>query len=132
MITKDDIVQMAQHVFRRSTGKQDGRIMHPRREWLTGLLIAAACLMGGSGYAMYVFITELNYTVDAAAVEVRTTTYKEELVRDVLQRYRAREEVFQALRAEGGASAPAQDTSATADSEGIPDGVAETNDIRVE
>jgi len=141
MITKHDIIQMTKHITRRSSGKRDRRIIHPQREWFIGLVIIFVLFIGGSMYTGYLFFTEFNYEVDPATVEVKTTTYQNERVRDVLNAYREKKTSFEKLR--GTAAPTSTDNSGVAEREpqetipeGVPEipeeGLATSTDIRVE
>lgn len=100
MITKHDIIKMAKHVVRRGKGRPDGRIMHPERDWFFGFLAAAVLFLGGVAYAGFVFYSAWQYNPDAVEVDVAAVVYEKDLIREVTERYKAREQAFRALRRE--------------------------------
>lgn len=55
MIETRDITKMAKHILRRDKGLSDPQIMHPMREWTTGLFIAVLIVFSGSLFSIYLY-----------------------------------------------------------------------------
>lgn len=127
---------MAKHITRRSAGRRDNRIIHPQRDWLIGLMATTMLFLAGSVYAGFVFFTELHHEVDPSTVSVETTSYRYDLIQEVLGTYTDRAETFEALRAEEPISTSTQNmiTENAEEGEGESEdpALATTTDIRVE
>ncbi len=92
-----DIHNLTRRIMRAQSGIPDRRMMHPVRDWFIGLVLAILTLGGVSLYAGYTFMQHTS----SGAVSVEHTApvrYEAEDVADALERYRTRNERFQALR----------------------------------
>lgn len=101
MISKKDISKLVRHIRRKDKGKSDKRLIHPTREWLIGLVVALVLCLGATAYSVSLFFTQSAAVGDLEQVETRTTKYREESVRTVLEKYGARKVQFDALRGQG-------------------------------
>lgn len=94
MITKHDIIKMAKHVFRRSRGMPDRRLLHPKRDWLIGMLMFATILIAGSIVSAQTFVSYQDVLpADDASVGI-IPTYNSATIEKVLEEYRARTILF--------------------------------------
>ena len=100
MIQKIDIIKMARHIVRRSSGRVDMRIMHPVRDWGVALLVAVLLFCGGGVYAGSTFLNELDVTDRVYTPKVDTASYDYDVIASVLSEYHIRVETFNALRAD--------------------------------
>lgn len=97
MIDKKQILKMADHVFKRSSGVPDKRLMHPEREWITGLGMFVGILLIGGGLSSLLFFQYRNVDVQNGEVGVTIPKYNETLIQNVLDYYGERERTFSAL-----------------------------------
>ncbi|MBI4086687.1 hypothetical protein HY416_01750 [Candidatus Kaiserbacteria bacterium] len=97
MIEKRSIFAIAKHILRRSEGHADRRIMHPARDWLIGLFVAAALFLsvgGGTGYLYWYKSSEVTEAYDVAIEEV---SYDQKLITRTLEKYRVRKRAYESL-----------------------------------
>jgi len=98
MIDKKSIIKMANHVFHRSQGYADRRLIHPQRDWVIGMGVFATAVLVGSITAGNVFVTYRNIS-DADSDLIETTpAYKEMIVNSTLEEYRLRAQEQERLR----------------------------------
>ena len=69
MIDKKSIIKMAEHVFRKSQGYPDRRLMHPKREWGIGIGIFLVLVSAGAIGAFSVFTSYRDFSQVTASVE---------------------------------------------------------------
>ena len=82
MIETKDITKMVGHIIRRDKGIADPQLMHPPREWLTGLGITTLIVLFGSWfcwhmYTQYSQIINTPLTVSESGVPYQATTIAE-------------------------------------------------------
>lgn len=100
MIDKNEIIKMAQHVFKRSAGVPDKKLMHPRREWAIGLLLFLAILVSGSTYTATSFNRFRELDTNNGEANVNIPRYQGDRVSAVLTDYQARTAAYKDLTAE--------------------------------
>jgi len=122
MIQKKDILAFVHHIIRRQGGRSDKRLMHPEREWFTGLALMLIVGLCGSAYSAYFFFIQLNRVDTPIVVDTTAVYYQQSLVNDVLQTYRDRANTFNALRESDGVALPSQDQTSTATQDAYPSG----------
>ena len=97
MISKHDILNFVKHVHRRDRGIPDRRAMHPRREWLIGLLVFLIVTAGGVAYSMATFETYKNIDQRTYTVNVSIPQYNEVRAEAVLTYFAERQAHYQEL-----------------------------------
>lgn len=97
LLNTTELMNMARHVFRRSRGIPDKRLMHPRREWGIGLLMFAAVLGVGSVYSAQSFTQFKDLTSIKGEASLAIPRYNQGQVEAVLALYAARNEAYQDL-----------------------------------
>lgn len=100
MIKKKDIINMARHIAKRSSGRKDHRLMHPLRDWLIGLFTVVTLLLVGQVYTGFLLLQKQSEDIDSYTVQVETTSYKRERIDAALTTYREKQESFDSVRAE--------------------------------
>ncbi len=100
MITKDAVTEKLKKLFaKREQAPQNQPLMRPKREWTTGLLIAACLFLLSAALSAYTFLK--NRTVVAPVSETEeAVVYRESTVEEVLATIREREERFNTLTGE--------------------------------
>jgi len=96
-ISKTEIVKMAEHVFRRSHGVPDKRLMHPRREWIIGLLLFLTIVFAGGVLSVGMFSQYQNLDTDAGETIIEVPQYNSALVTNVIDTYKDRTEAYDSL-----------------------------------
>lgn len=91
------IRKMAQHVFRRGHGIPDKRLMHPKREWASGLLMFAIVLIVGSAMTAQAFIRFRSIDMSGGQTSVVVPKYHAAAAAEVLAVYQAREAAYAKL-----------------------------------
>lgn len=100
MIDKKNIIKMADHVFHRSQGYPDRKLMHPEREWMIGLLVFIIISLLGGLVARNLFLTYRNTDVVTEGSVETVPKYKEVITQDALEQYRVRDSEYLRLRNE--------------------------------
>lgn len=100
MISKTDIIKLSKHVFSRSQGIADKRIIHPRRDWAIGLLLLIVCMIGGGYMGARAFIQYQNFDVEMGEASVVLPRFNESDVLTTIERFEAKADAFSALIAE--------------------------------
>jgi hypothetical protein len=91
MIDKQFTKKLLQAISRRSQGLTDHHLMHPEREWFTGLGIALLCLIGGIVWSVSLY-GRYSVVSPEQIVEVTTPTiYREGEVNQALEELQKRE-----------------------------------------
>jgi len=89
---------MANDVFHRSQGYPDKRLFHPQREWGIGVLVFAILIISGSIVVGNIFVQYRGGNTVQGNLEEAIPQYREVIVQDALELYRARNEEYQRLR----------------------------------
>ncbi len=94
MIETKDITKMVQHVVRRKRGIADPQIMHPMREWVIGIGVAAAVVTAGSVLAatLYNYYDEKRDTI--ITVSETLVPYNAALIESALTQYRQKQQQY--------------------------------------
>ncbi len=98
MISKRDITKIAKRVLKRQSGLRDHQIIHPTREWFTGLLAGAILLAGGATWSVWTYENVSDKGVeDAEAQEAEQIIYRDDMVNTALETLRERQEIYQGI-----------------------------------
>jgi len=91
---------MAKQVFRKTQGYPDRRIMHPHREWGSGILVFAVIVIVGGIFTGKVFISYLEVTATPDETGSSIPRYRESSVREAIDLYQKKEEIYTNLTQE--------------------------------
>lgn len=98
MINKKDISKIAKRIIRRQKGLRDHQIIHPRREWAIGLLVACLLLIGGASWSFVTYNEVSERDVQSVnTTKVEQNVYQEGLVEAALEEFRSRREGYDVL-----------------------------------
>lgn len=97
LLDKNQILKMSRHVFLRSSGVPDKRLLHPRREWGIGLCLFAVLLLTGSALTAQTFTQFRDLSTIAGEASLTIPRYNEHQVQTVLELYAVRSQAYQAL-----------------------------------
>lgn len=97
MITKKDIVTMAQHVLKRSKGIPDKRLLHPGREWLVGLLAFSLVVIVGSVWAAKSFMFYWHADSATGGQKQNVPKYQQDWIETVLGEYDQKTADYEAI-----------------------------------
>jgi len=97
MIETKDIVKMVKKIVRHDKGIPDTRIMHPMREWITGLVGVAIGVLVGSLFAFSVYQSYSASTTEVIVVTETVVPYKAALVEQALASYLEKRNVFEGI-----------------------------------
>lgn len=104
MIEKKDIKKMVAHIIKRDKGIADTNIMHPSREWFTGLSLAILIVIFGSWFCWYLYSAQtLKMQAEVTVVE-SVVPYQAVVVQNALDLFAAKQKRFAAIV--GGGSTP--------------------------
>jgi hypothetical protein len=97
MIDKTSVLKMTKDVFRKGQGFSDRRIMHPHREWVTGLLLFIVVVVAGAVFSAQVYLRYSDVNAFKSVAPAEVITYNEAAVANALQEYRNRTRLHEAL-----------------------------------
>ena len=97
MIESKDIKNMVQHIMRRDKGIADTHIMHPVREWFTGLTIAILMVLFGSWLCFYLYSYHSNEMKKEVEIIEQAVPYQAAVVRSALEVFAQKKEKYQAI-----------------------------------
>lgn len=97
MIDKASVLKMTKDVFRKGQGFSDRRIMHPHREWVTGLLLFIVVVITGAIFSAQVYLRYSDVNAFKSVAPTEVITYNEIAVENALQEYRNRARLHEAL-----------------------------------
>lgn len=88
---------MVRHVVRRSKGLPDKRMIHPRREWGIGVILALVLLIVGVGYTSVIYKQFNEIGEDTVGQVARSVRYDAVLVEQAITHYQTQRTVFDAI-----------------------------------
>ncbi len=90
MIEKKDILAMVRHVTRHSRGVRDPQIVHPMREWITGVGVVLIGVAVGGLYSFVVYNRTLSDQSEQPLAPIVAVPYQAAIVEQALTEYGAR------------------------------------------
>lgn len=100
MINKREFTDIAKRVLRFHKGLKSPQIMHPVREWFTGLMVAVVIFGASAGWSAYMYMKYQNTSVAGGdGTETEMVVYRESLVNAALQKFSSRQEHHKELLA---------------------------------
>ena len=85
MIHKKEITQFAKRVLRSQKGLRNHQLMHPRREWLTGIVIAVIIFSGSITWSTMKYFEYQNIEEQSdEPLDALVVVYRETLVAEAL------------------------------------------------
>lgn len=96
MPNKDIFKEIVKKLDRQKKGLRDPRIMHPEREWLLGIAVMIFVFLGSAYWSAQTYLKNRNVTSEEI-VSDENVTYRDAIVRDVLQRFNKRGETYATL-----------------------------------
>lgn len=99
MINKSEFTDIAKRVLRFNKGLKSPQIMHPQREWLTGLLVAIIFFGSSVAWSAHMYIKYKNLAINGSDVSIDTEVivYRESLVTAALEEFSSRQELHNEL-----------------------------------
>jgi predicted component of viral defense system (DUF524 family) len=129
MIDKNNILKMVNDVFHRSQGYPDRRLLHPHREWSIGVFMFVVVVVAGSVFVTSIFMQYKDVSSTEEGLEESIPQYREVIVQDALELYRARTEEYQQLRGEVISVSDEATNSADTSTDGIDSEVEESSRV---
>jgi hypothetical protein len=94
MIESKDIKNMVQHILRRDKGIADTNMMHPSREWFTGLAITCIIVLLGSWLCLYLYTFYTNELKKEVVIIEQAVPYQAATVKSALEVFAAKEQTY--------------------------------------
>ena len=94
MIETKDIKKMVSHIIRRDKGIADTNIMHPAREWFTGLVITTIIVAAGTWFSFYVYVSNQNEMNKETVVIESAVPYNAAAVSGALELFATKQQNF--------------------------------------
>lgn len=99
MIENAFVKKLVKGVLRnRKQSLLDRSIMHPTREWVTGLALGILILTLGVAWGVSTYIQFSNVSVSGEAVEYAAVVYRQSLVETALTDFEARKKEYETLK----------------------------------
>lgn len=99
MISKSDIIELAQNLFRRRIVSRKRTLFTPVRDWYIGLALAGVIAVGTGMYGARLFV---RYSIDIPVTPTHTLSeisYEKGLIEYLLREYESRRAEFEARTA---------------------------------
>lgn len=91
MIDTKSIQKIVRTALRRSRGLEDHHLMHPTREWFSGLAVALVLLVSGAAWCAYLYWDYNTIEADTSATsDAPVSIYQKAAVDSALQELEAR------------------------------------------
>jgi|GEM_PF-1170334 len=98
MLNKDQITQFAKGIVRSQKGLQNHQLMHPRREWLIGIVVALCIFSASIVWSSLKYFEYQNIEQQAVTEpEAPVTVYRKNLVDEALASFAAKQARLNAL-----------------------------------
>lgn len=114
MIQFSDITDRLRQIARGGTSRFDRRLMHPAREWYSGLSVALLLLLAGGWYSTNTYITYRDLNPEATDSAPPAVVYRESQVERALILIEERSRTFAAITSAAATSSIPSQTDATA------------------
>lgn len=85
MIESKDIKKMVQHILRRDKGIADTHLMHPAREWFTGMAITLTLVALGSWFCFYLYSFHTDEMNKEVVIIEQAVPYNAAAVKNALE-----------------------------------------------
>jgi len=96
--TNLDMQALAKKLFRHKQGLRQVKLMHPKRDWLVGVLVGIIIMVMMVGWSAYTYLEKREaITLDATDIEAQIPVYRSDVVEDALSIFTARKERFEQL-----------------------------------
>ncbi len=96
MINKNRFSQLAKRITRADHGLSDPQLIHPSREWKTGLAVAFVMFVASAIWSIQTYITFREVSAqEISPVGVDVVVYRESLVEAVLTMYEERQQAHE-------------------------------------
>lgn len=106
MIESKDIKNMVQHILKRDKGIADTHIMHPTREWSTGLGIALLMVLLGSWFCFYLYSFYENEIKKEVVIIEQAVPYQAAAVKNALDLFVVRQQKYNEIIGGGVSDTP--------------------------
>lgn len=114
MISKRDITKIAKQILKRQKGLRDHQIIHPVREWFTGLAFGLLVVVVGGIWSFVTYNEISDRDVDSSgAGEITQNVYRGEMVDTALDLFRDRKNAFAELSGTASVYLPTAEEEAT-------------------
>ena len=102
--SNQSITALASKLFHQKQGVRRIKLMHPRRDWLLGILVGVVIMIGMGSWSAYTYFDKRDdIGLGEMTVEAQAPLYKADLVDEALAVFETRRETFNRLTgAEGG------------------------------
>jgi hypothetical protein len=96
MQNKDIFKELIKKLERQKKGLADPRIMHPKREWATGIIVMIVLFLGSAVWSAQMYLKNRNVTMAEVPAD-GVVVYREAVVTDVLAKFAEINQRYQAI-----------------------------------
>jgi hypothetical protein len=104
MIETKDITNMVKHILRRDKGIADTNIMHPSREWFTGLGIATVIVFVGSWFCYYLYSVHTTKMQEEVTIVEQAVPYQAATVKSAIELFETKQKKYNEIISNGDTS----------------------------
>ena len=94
MIDSKDITNMVRHIIRRDQGVADTQIMHPLREWVTGIVAAIVLIIVGAWFSFVQYRTYVEKRDTSVSVIESAVPYQTARIATAIATYTTKRTVY--------------------------------------
>lgn len=117
MVDRNTITKMAKRILRSPKGVRGPQVIHPERDWLLGLMVAIGVFVFSVIFAVYEYNFYRNITVTDHNPIDEIEIYRENMVKDALDKFTERAQEHQSLLDNVSISRASEVAEATAEPE---------------
>lgn len=100
MKNKIDIKSIFTKLARKPGALHDKQLMHPKREWVIGLVVSGLLFLLAASMSVYVYFKNQSVNVQVPVGDTEQAVYRESLVKEALTIINSREEKLRSLNKE--------------------------------
>jgi hypothetical protein len=112
MIDSLAIKKMAAHIIQHERGARDRQLVHPIREWMSGIIVVSIGVVIGGGVSFFMYKTTREVDM-SAAIPVPTISYHSDVVTRANQKYEKRRAEYDALIGKKSTLSPSLDQASS-------------------
>jgi len=118
-IDNQHIQDIAKKLFHQKQGFQRVKLMHPRRDWLIGVLVGVLIICVMTGWSVYTYFEQREaISLETTVVEAEMPAYKADVVEDALTIFAERAQNFARLTGGSAVVTPEEPAEEVAESIG--------------
>lgn len=91
------VTSVAKKIFAAGNTKEQGNVLHPKRDWYIGIAVGCLIAPGVGGWSAYTYVDNRNNTISSVEVETVAPIYQASLIEEAQQVVSERAAAFAAV-----------------------------------